>query len=219
MERAISAESNFPNPALSLAGQRMWLAGTYLLANQGRMYLSMYGPGELGMSDKVLWFPEFELDLGPWKSTWSNLTQVVYNGVFRREYEKGWVLCNINDNPKTLILPDTMYLAADNGLTSSYWIDPATGREEVGLAYTAVTSLEMPKMSAAVVFFEVPQVQCNMALPGDFDGSGAVDLRDAVALMRGIAGGGEDPCLDFDGDGHRGVIDVLKLILSIAVSP
>lgn len=207
--------SHSPNPDLSLAEQRMWLTGTYLLANHGRLYLSMYGPGELEMSGRLLWFPEFELDLGPWKSEWSSLAQVLYNGVLRREYEKGWVLCNVSANPRTLVLPDTMYLARDNGATDEYWADRVTGRESVALEYVPVTSVEMPRMSAAVVLFEKPAAVCEMALPGDFDGNGVVDLRDVAIMAREIARGSEDPCLDFNGDGRRNVFDILQLILAI----
>ncbi len=202
--------------AQASARQRMWLTGTYLLTNIGRLYLTLYGPGDVGAVGNVLWYPEFELDLGPWKSEWQGLSQLIWNTVLRREYQKGWVLCNVSASARNVALPDTMYLAEDDGSTTQYWADPATGAEKVSLKYTPVTSVSMPAMSAAVVFFEKPAPTCTMSLPGDFDGNGVLGVPDVVALIRALRDKSTDPCLDINGDGKAGMADVLSLLISAA---
>lgn len=202
------------NPELSLARKRMWLAGTYLLVNHGRMYLSMYGPSELslGMSRKVLWYPEFEIDLGPWVDEW-NIATVVWKGVYRRRYEKGFVLVNNSSTAKSMDLEGAYYLAEDDSSTGEYWVDPNTGREKVGLKYTPVTSLQMPAFSAAVLLYEEPG--CMMEPRGDFNGDGEFDMADIVQMIRSLMAGASDPCLDFNSDGKRNITDVVAAIVEL----
>ena len=204
------------NNDLTEAQRRMWLAGTYLVCNQGRMYLSMYGPSEknLGMSGKDIWFPVYEIDLGPFESTWSNsyeFGQLVWNGVYRRLYQKGFVLLNPQSSNKTVDLEGTYWLAEDSGTTEEYWCD-VNGNENVSLAYRQVSSLEMPSYSAAILLYEQP---CNEPF-GDYDGDGQLGLQDVVELTRLIRSGSESTCLDFDGDGQLGLLDVVRLVLHIA---
>jgi len=198
------------------ARERMWLTGVYLLCNTGRLYLTMYGPGDFGAVSHVLWYPEYELDLGAWKGEWASLVQLVWNGVFRREYDKGWVLCNVSNSSKTVTLPDTMYLAEEDGSPSQYWADPSTGSEGASLKYTPVTSLNMGAMNAAVLFFDNPAGKCTMSLPGDFDGNGVLGIPDVISLLRSIRDKSTDPCLDINGDGAVGIADALTLLLKVA---
>jgi len=200
------------NPELTLAQKRMWLAGTYLLCNHGRMGLSMYGPSELslGMSGKLLWYPEFEIDLGRWVDEWTSMATLVWNGVIRRNYEKGFVLITLS-SPRSVDLGGTFYLAEDDGSTDEYWVDPATGREKVGLKYTPVTRLEMPAFSAAVLLYEQPG--CMREPRGDFNGNGEFEMADVIQMIRSLIAGASDPCLDFNSDGKQNITDVLASIV------
>lgn len=201
---------NGMNPALSHAQQRMWLVGTYLLCNHGRMYLSMYGPGELGMSVRPLWFPEYELDLGPWLEEWIGPYPKVWNGVYRRDYRRGFVLVNGGASSKAVNLGGNFWLAEDAGLTDQYWADDQ-GRESVRLKYTPVSSLTLPAHSAAVLLSQDP-LACNQSLRGDFDSDGRLTVLDALRLIMSLRSGATDPCLDFDGDGAAGVLDAIALL-------
>ncbi len=204
-------EGRGPNYNLTDAQSRMWLAGTYLLCNQGRMYLSMYGSGEQ-WSFKPLWFPVYEIDLGPFKSTWNSLSQVLWGNVFRRDYEKGFVVLNPSDNARSVDLGGAFWLAEDPGTTQQYWADE-NGNENVSLAYRQVSSLEMPAFSAAILLNEQP---CNLDPAGDYNGDGALGIQDIIALARGLGAGTEDPCLDYNGDGRLGILDLVQLMLAIA---
>ncbi|HUU26688.1 MAG TPA: putative glycoside hydrolase [archaeon] len=206
--------SNDMNPQLTLAQKRMWLAGTYLLANHGRLYLSMYGPGELGlgMSGQPLWYPEFELDLGPWVDEWDSMALILWQSVFRRRFEKGFVLANISSLPRTVDLGGTYYLAEDDGSTDEYWVDPETGREKVSLKYTPVSSLQMPAFSAAVLLYELP-AGCYMDPKGDFNGDSRLNILDVIRLVIDIRAGSDNPCLDFNQDGEKNVSDAIALIV------
>ena len=206
--------SNDMNPELSLAQKRMWLAGTYLFCNHGRMYLSMYGPSELslGMSRKPLWYPEFEIDLGRYLDEWVSMSTLLWGNVLRRRFEKGFVLLTTS-TPRSVDLGGTFYLAEDDGSTGEYWVDPNTGREKVGLKYTPVTSLEMPAFSAAVLLYEEPG--CMMEPRGDFNGDGNFDMADIVQMIRNLVAGSSDPCLDFNNDGKRNITDVVAAILEL----
>jgi len=204
------------NPDLSDPERRMWLAGTYLLCNQGHMALSMYGTDwkGLGMSGNPLWFPEYEIDLGPFKSTWTAMTisQLLWNGVLKRDYEKGFVVVNISSSNISLNLGGTFWLAEDPLTTSQYWSDE-NGVEKVSLAWREVTSLTMKPFTAAVLLNQEPG--CTIEPKGDFDGSGSLDVRDVIALLRSIASGAQDACLDYNEDGRWNILDVVALLLKI----
>ena len=206
--------SNDMNPELSLAQKRMWLAGTYLFCNHGRMYLSMYGPSELslGMSGKPLWYPEFEIDLGRYLDEWVSMSTLIWGNVLRRRFEKGFVLMTTS-SPRTVDLGGTFYLAEDDGSTDEYWVDPNTGREKVGLKYTPVTSLEMPAFSAAVLLYEEPG--CTTEPRGDFNGDGEFGMADVILLLRSLLAGGSDPCLDYNSDGKQNITDVVAALVEI----
>jgi len=202
------------NPDLNLAQKRMWLAGTYLFCNHGRMYLSMYGPSELslGMSKKPLWYPEFEIDLGRYLDEWSSMSTLLWGNVLRRRFEKGFVLMTTS-SPRTVDLGGSFYLAEDDGSTDEYWVDPNTGREKVGLKYTPVTSLEMPAFSAAVLLYEEPG--CTTEPRGDFNGDGEFGMADVILLLRSLMAGGSDPCLDYNSDGKQNITDVVAALVEI----
>ncbi|OGG04760.1 MAG: hypothetical protein A3F83_03510 [Candidatus Glassbacteria bacterium RIFCSPLOWO2_12_FULL_58_11] len=203
------------NPSLTEAQKRMWLAGTYLLTNHGRMYLSMYGPDEesLGMSGRLLWYPEFEIDLGAYTQEWSNLAQLLApGGIFRRNFEKGFVLLNMADQSRTASLGGTYYLAEDDGTTSRYWMED-DGTEHVGLKYTPVSSVVLPAISAAILLNEPPG--CLQEPRGDFDGDGALGAADVLEMVRAMLSGGSDPCLDFNSDSRANILDAVSLMIKL----
>ncbi len=202
------------NPELTTAQKRMWMVGTCLLANVGRMYVCLYDGSspDLGAGKKALWFPEYELDLGPYLEVWENLWELRWEGVYRRDYQKGFVLVNLNDSPKEVELGDTFYLAEDDESTTGYWADSNTGEENISLKYTPVTSLTMPKFSAAVLLDE-PGAGCSMEPKGDFNGNGSLGISDVIKLLLEINAGSEDPCLDFNQDGQKNIADAIALVI------
>jgi hypothetical protein len=111
-------------------------------------------------------------------------------------------------------LGGTFYLAEDDGTTTEYWADELTGREKVGLKYTPVDSLAMPKFSAAVLLNQVPPKSgCSIEPKGDYNGDGRVDILDAVRMVLDLKAGSTNPCLDFNEDGQKGLIDLVAFII------
>ncbi|MBN2290029.1 MAG: hypothetical protein JXQ83_11905 [Candidatus Glassbacteria bacterium] len=206
------------NASLTTPQKRMWMVGLYLLTNNGRFYLSIYdgASSQLGAGSRALWYPEYELDLGPYLAEWDNLYNLRWEGVYRRDYEKGFVLVNFNDYPKTVDLGGTCYLAEDDSSTTRYWADYNTGEEEVSLKYTAVSSLTMPKLSAAVLLEEPGEgAGCLMEPKGDFNGDGKLGMSDVIKMILEMNAGSEDLCLDFNGDGQQSIADAVALIIYI----
>lgn len=210
------------NPNLTTPQKRMWMVGLYLLANLDHLYLSIYDAGNSQLSNSrthVLWYPEYELDLGPYLSKWETLSELKWNRVYRRDYEKGFVLVNFDKNPIAVPLDRTMYLAEDSESTTHYWSDSQTGEESVELKYTALDSLEMPGLSAVVLLYESPdgdQPGCSMPLKGDFNGNGSLAVTDVISMLLSMRDGSDDPCLDFNGDGKANIQDAIALMLYIA---
>ena len=204
------------NSNLTTAQKRMWMVGTYLLANVGRMYVCLYDGSSslLGSGKMDLWFPEYELDLGPYLEEWENLSELYWEGVYRRDYQKGFVLVNISDQTKTIDLGGTFYLAEDDGGATRYWADVNTGEETVSLMYTPVSSVEMPKFSAVVLLDEPGEVRgCTMEPKGDFNGDGKLGINDVIKMILEMNAGSEDPCLDFNEDGQKNISDAIALII------
>jgi len=204
------------NAELTTPQKRMWMVGTYLLANVGRMYVCLYDGAstQLGAGRKALWFPEYELDLGAYLEEWENLSELKWEGVYRRDYEKGFVLVNLNNFSKNIDLAGTYYLAEDDESTTRYWADVNTGEEKVSLKYTPVASLLMPRYSAAVLLDEPGAGQgCSLEPKGDFTGDGKLGMSDVIKMIIEMNAGSEDPCLDFNEDGKKNISDAIALII------
>ena len=209
---------NDMNPDLTTPQKRMWMVGLYLLDNVGRMYIDFYDNNMQGSGTVDIWYPEYELDLGAYTSVWDNLSELGWKGVYRRDYEKGFVLVNMDNSQKTVDLEGTFYQAEDSETTTHYWADPNTGEENVSLKYTAVSQVTMPARSAAVFVDEPPSTGgsgCEMELKGDFNGDGNLSIADVIAQIIAINVAEDNPCLDFNEDGAKNITDAIALVIYI----
>lgn len=126
--------------------ERMFNLASYLLVKGLYSYLNM----EIGMEPE--WFPEYSINLGSYLDSIPNNVDEVYNSnwqVYRRDYENGIVLINPSDTARNINLGGTYYLATPQG----GGFIPSDGQipSSWKVNYTAVTSITMPPVSAAIL--------------------------------------------------------------------
>ncbi|OGF67429.1 MAG: hypothetical protein A2Y62_18170 [Candidatus Fischerbacteria bacterium RBG_13_37_8] len=98
------------------------------------------------------WFPEYSIDLGSYTGSIPANTNALYHAswqVYRRNYENGIVLVNPSSSTRNINLGATYYRAVPQGggyIPSDGQIPPAWV-----VTYTAVTSVSLPPISAAIL--------------------------------------------------------------------
>ncbi len=135
--------------------ERMFATGSYLLLKAGKSYLNI----ELGTEPE--WWPEYDIPIGaPAESAVADISELDADGndVYRRRFDNGLVLVNPT-NPwdgsgvtRTINLDGTLYLAE----TSGGGTVPPSGIPTGTVSYRAVTSVELPPYSAAVLLNSMP---------------------------------------------------------------
>ncbi len=120
---------------------RMFLLGSYLLVKSDRTYLFYYGGPILS------WFPEWELDLGAPRQTALRAADLAWEGVYRREFEKGLVLVNPGDSRVTVNLGGTYQRVEPHGGGAV----PRDGQVSGTITTTPVTNLTLESHSAAIL--------------------------------------------------------------------
>ncbi len=88
---------------------------------------------------------------------------------------------------------------------------PAEGGLRINLPAGSLV-LAGPAGAREKVDFEARRLEPD----GDYDGSGALGLADLTSYLRLLRSDPLNPQLDFNGDGKRSVLDILRLLLSIA---
>jgi len=68
--------------------RRRFLLASYLLVKGARTYVAYFASGPLE------WYPEWDLDLGAAQKTAASLGDLGWNGIYRRDFDKGIVLVN-----------------------------------------------------------------------------------------------------------------------------
>ena len=82
---------------LSSAGdvaRRRFLLASYLLVKGARTYVAYFAPGS-----PFEWYPEWDLDLGAAQKTGVTADDLIWNGIYRRDFEHGIVLVNPSTTP------------------------------------------------------------------------------------------------------------------------
>ncbi len=101
-----------PNTPAGLQ-HRLFVLGSYLLAKDDYTYINVLPPaGDLG----VYYYPEYEVDLG--RATTALPTQVddlLWNGVYRRNFANGFVLVNPTDTAQSIPLGGTYEVLVPSG--------------------------------------------------------------------------------------------------------
>jgi hypothetical protein len=131
------------------AGQQQvdFFLGTYLLLKGSQTYLNIdYGGG-------AQYYPEYQLNLGsPTTPLPSNVSGYLWDGVYRRDFQNGFVLVNPGSTTYTLNLGGNyQYVKASGGGTLSDSQIDANGNYIGGsLSYQSVNSITLTGGSAAI---------------------------------------------------------------------
>ena len=88
-------------PSVEDAARRRFLLASYLLVKGSRTYIMYLA------SSPLEWYPEWELDLGAARKSAVTLNDLSWNGMYRRDFDKGIVLVNPGTSPVQLTLETT----------------------------------------------------------------------------------------------------------------
>ncbi len=136
------------DPSTSAGQQQInFLLGTYLLLKGDQTYLNIdYGGG-------VQYYPEYQLNLGTATTPLpSNVSSYLWNGVYRRDFQNGFVLVNPGSTTYTLNLGGTYQEVQGQGggtMTDSQ-IDANGNYIGGSLTYQNVSSVTLTGGSAAI---------------------------------------------------------------------
>jgi Hypothetical glycosyl hydrolase family 15/Invasin, domain 3 len=128
--------------------QREYLLGTYLLLQGGYTYLNI---SERGV--EPYYFPEYQLNLGTATTALpTDVSSYLWNGVYRRDFQNGFVLVNPNNSSFTLNLGGTYQLATPSGGGVLTDADLNASGNYIGgsLSYQNMSSITLGPGSAAI---------------------------------------------------------------------
>jgi len=120
---------------------RLYYLANYLLVKGSRTYLDYFAASPLE------WYPEWEADLGLPLEDATMVSDLLWQGVYRRQYEKGLVLVNPSDLPVSIAMGDGLELMVPQGGGA---IGP-DGAQPGTLEWEAATSVDLGPKSAAVL--------------------------------------------------------------------
>ena len=142
------------DPATAAGQQQVdFLLGTYLLLKGDQTYLNItYG-------QQPQYFPEYQLNIGaPTTPLPASVSGYLWNGVYRRDFQNGFVLVNPGSTTYTLNLGGTYRraIASGGGILSDAQID-ATGNYIGGsLTYQNVSNVTLTGGTAAIFLNPAP---------------------------------------------------------------
>lgn len=128
---------------------RMFTIGSYLLVKGSRTYVA------INNYQNVEWYPEYDMPIGaPTQSAGNSIINLLNSStnLYRRNFTNGFVLVNPGSTSITASLGGTYYLTqiSAGGLINS------DGTSTGALTYSAVSSVTLPAVSAAVLFNSLP---------------------------------------------------------------
>jgi hypothetical protein len=135
---------------------REFLLGTYLLLKGDHTYLNMMAPGG-GVNAE--WFPEYSLNLGPAVTPLaSNVSQYLWNGVYRRDFQNGIVLVNPGPSTITVNLGRTMQnvTGTGGGVLTDASLDAQGNYVGGSLSATAASQVTLVPGQAAILTYGPP---------------------------------------------------------------
>jgi putative glycosyl hydrolase-like family 15 (GHL15) protein len=121
--------------------RRVYYLGNYLLVRGKHTYLDYFASGPME------WYPEWGIDLGAAVSTGAKVDDLLKDGVYRRDFEKGIVLVNPTASPVTVTLPKAMQrvVPAGGGAVEADGVAKGT------LGMTMVTSVDVAAKGAEIL--------------------------------------------------------------------
>ena len=146
------------------AGQQQvdFFLGTYLLLKGDQTYLNIdYGGG-------VQFYPEYQLDLGTATTPPpSDVSSDLWNGVYRRDFQNGFVLVNPGSTTHTLSLGGTYREVQGHGggTMTDAQIDANGNYTGGSLSYQAVSSVTLAGGSAAIFLNPTGNSALTVATP------------------------------------------------------
>jgi hypothetical protein len=145
---------SYPADPNTAAGQQQidFLLGTYLLLKGDQTYLNLlFGGG-------AQYYPEYQLDLGaPTTPLASDVSGYLWNGVYRRDFQNGFVLVNPGGTAHTLNLGGIyrQVRASGGGVLTGAQIDASGNYTGGSLTYQDVSSITLAGGSAAIFLNEL----------------------------------------------------------------
>ena len=139
-----------PNTPAGLQ-HRLFILGSYLLTKDDYTYINMLPPGGDG---GVCYFPEYDVILGAAKTALpAHVDELLWNGVYRRDFQNGFVLVNPTDTQRQLALGGTYERLVPSGGGQMSDGDIGADGSYLGgtLAWQAVSTLTLPAGSAAIL--------------------------------------------------------------------
>ena len=121
--------------------KRRYLLASYLLMKGSRTYLVYFA------SSTLEWYPEWDLDLGAAQRTATTVDDLLWNGVYRRDFANGVVLVNPTTRPVRVNLGATFKRLEPQGGGAVLRDGVAPGR----LMTSTVTSLEIAGKAAEIL--------------------------------------------------------------------
>jgi hypothetical protein len=121
--------------------RRMYYLANYLLVRGNRSYLDYFAAGPME------WYPEWGIELGAAKSAGAKVGDLLKDGVYRRDFEKGIVLVNPTSSPVTVTLDKAMQrvVPSGGGAVGADGVAPGT------LGLSSVTSLDVAAKGAEIL--------------------------------------------------------------------
>jgi hypothetical protein len=120
---------------------RLYYLANYLLVKGDRSYLDYFASGPLE------WYPEWALDLGAPVTTGATVSDLLKDGVYRRDFAKGSALVNPSSSPVMVALGATMQQVVPSGGGA---VD-MTGATPGSITMTPVTTVTVPATGAVIV--------------------------------------------------------------------
>jgi hypothetical protein len=130
---------NYIGSADNLSKRRYFLAN-YLLVKGTRTYLAYF-------VSRLDWYPEWELDFGPAQKNAARASDLLWNGIYRRDFTKGVVLVNPGTTPVSVSFDQPLKRVEPQGGGA---VGPG-GTVTGSLATTTVTTLTLGPTSAEIL--------------------------------------------------------------------
>jgi hypothetical protein len=121
--------------------KRLYYLGNYLLVKGARTYLDYFAAGPLE------WYPEWGLDLGLAQKSGASVEDLLQDGVYRRDFEKGVVLVNPSASIVLVPLGATLKQVEPQGGGAI----GAEGAAPGSIIVKPVTSVEVPASGAVIL--------------------------------------------------------------------
>jgi hypothetical protein len=128
-------------PSANDVAKRRFLLASYLLVKGARTYVAYFA------ADPFEWYPEWDLDLGAARKSAATIDDLSWNGIYRRDFDKGVILVNPGTSAVQVTLEATFNRVEPIGGGAVSRDGTVSGRVET----MPVTTLEIGAKSAEIL--------------------------------------------------------------------